>query len=299
MKRAIRKKNLVFVSHISDEKEIALALKQLITSSFQDSIDVFVSADPASIALGKKWLDQITDALSNCNILIVICSPASVLRPWINFEAGAGWIRKIPVIPICHSGMTPATLPIPLKLLQAGNASEEKIIREIVGIAALRANCPIPSVDLTTYIERVRAFESTYKVDDRSIKRRPSIPDAITDQPEDSYFHFRTQRLITLNEFPDAPIYVTNQRKRALLSIAEKLSEGRSIQIGGTSIDPSDIYFGSVSLVALRSNEPVVKSLFSAEDSKLTDKFWAALRDLDDTDDITAELEIHNPYDKE
>ena len=50
-------KPLVFISHITEEKEIAHALKQLVEKTFLNMIEVFVSSDPTSIRLGGKWLD--------------------------------------------------------------------------------------------------------------------------------------------------------------------------------------------------------------------------------------------------
>lgn len=98
-------KPIVFISHITEEKEMALELKSLIEESFLGMISVFVSSDENSISSGSKWLDNITSALGNCAIELILCSPNSVKRQWINFEAGAGWVREIPVIPLCHSGM--------------------------------------------------------------------------------------------------------------------------------------------------------------------------------------------------
>jgi hypothetical protein len=45
-------KPLVFISHIIEEKKVAIAFKELIESSFLGMIDLFVSSDDASIRLG-------------------------------------------------------------------------------------------------------------------------------------------------------------------------------------------------------------------------------------------------------
>lgn len=62
MAKAVQKP-VVFVSHISGEREIAGALKALLESSFVGMMDVFVSSDPKSIHLGQQWLDTISAAL--------------------------------------------------------------------------------------------------------------------------------------------------------------------------------------------------------------------------------------------
>jgi hypothetical protein len=110
---------LVFISHVGAEREVALALQVALRSAIP-GIEVFVSSDPDSIRAGDRWLDEITTALQTCIVQIVIASPASVGRAWINFEAGAAWLRGIRIIPVCHSGMSPGTLPVPLGLSQGG-----------------------------------------------------------------------------------------------------------------------------------------------------------------------------------
>jgi len=87
-------KPLIFLSHIATEKEIAISLKELIEATFMGMIDVFVSSDPNSMAMGGRWLDEITYGLKHCVIEIVLASPKSVKQPWINFETGAGWGQR-------------------------------------------------------------------------------------------------------------------------------------------------------------------------------------------------------------
>ncbi len=153
-------KPLVFISHITEEKEIAQALKRVVESTFLNMIDVFVSSDPTSIGLGRKWLEEITHALKTCAVEIILASPESVKRPWINFEGGSGWIRDIPVIPLCHSGMTPAKLPAPLGSLQAATATEESQLKLIFPVLAGAIGCSLPEVDFSDFIAAVTEFES-------------------------------------------------------------------------------------------------------------------------------------------
>jgi len=155
-------KPLVFISHISEEKEVAISFKELIETSYLGMINVFVSSDHSSVPLGQKWLEDITIALKNCVVEIVICSPQSVTRPWINFEAGAGWVRDIPVIPLCHSGMEPPNLPLPLNLLQAAKATENSSLKLILPVLDKAIGSQTPSVDFTNFISKVKDFESVY-----------------------------------------------------------------------------------------------------------------------------------------
>ena len=155
-------KPLVFISHITEEKEIAIAFKELIESSFLGMLDVFVSSDEDSIHMGQKWLDRISNGLKTCAIEIVLCSPKSILRPWINFEAGAGWVRDIPVIPLCHSGIEPAKLPMPLNLLQAAKANEVSSLKLVFPVLAQAIGAKTPSIDFSNFVAKVAEFEIRY-----------------------------------------------------------------------------------------------------------------------------------------
>ncbi|HET8865502.1 MAG TPA: toll/interleukin-1 receptor domain-containing protein [Gracilimonas sp.] len=122
----------VFISHITEEAKTADVLKNWLESTFLGSINVFVSSAPDDIGLGDKWLEKIDGALSDAKCLIVICSMKSINRPWINFETGAAWIKKIPIIPICHTGITKENLPIPLAYFQATEVYDDEFSKRLI-----------------------------------------------------------------------------------------------------------------------------------------------------------------------
>jgi TIR domain len=152
-------KSLVFISHITEEKAIAQALKELIEKPFLHMIEVFMSSDPNSLKLGRKWLQEITDALKACAIEIILVSPESVKRPWINFEGGCGWIRDIPVIPLCHSGTVPSKLPPPLSYLQSATATEQTELMQVFPVLADAIKCQLPQIDYSVFIDVVKKYE--------------------------------------------------------------------------------------------------------------------------------------------
>jgi hypothetical protein len=100
-----------FLSHISEEALEATAIKEQIEKALPGT-EVFVSA--ADIHLGDAWLRQIDQALGDATVVLTLCSPNSVRRPWLNFESGGGWARKLRVIPLCHKGMRKDDLPDPM-----------------------------------------------------------------------------------------------------------------------------------------------------------------------------------------
>ena len=155
-------KPIVFISHITEEKEMVIELKKLIEDSFLGMLEVFVSSDENSISSGSRWLDNITDALGSCVIELILCSPKSIQRPWVNFEAGAGWIRDIPVIPLCHSGMKPSKLPLPLNLLQAVEISELSSLKLIFPVLANSIGAQCPKIVFDDFIGKMKDLEDKY-----------------------------------------------------------------------------------------------------------------------------------------
>jgi hypothetical protein len=109
----------VFISFIHLESNYADCVSAFLSGIFGDQIKVFQSSDRKAIYAGEEWMKKIFDALQNTKVLISMMSPESVTRPWINFEAGAAWMRGTPVIPICFNGLTIADLPKPYSSLQA------------------------------------------------------------------------------------------------------------------------------------------------------------------------------------
>lgn len=157
-------KRSIFISHIAQEKDIALALQKFLKRLYLGSFNVFVSSDSNSIELGDSWQNVVFDSIQTCDLMLVLCSPVSITRPWIPFEAGAGWSRKIPVIPVCHSGLTPGELPLPFSTLQGCVLSEEKSVQQILARISKLFDLEIPELDSSTFIESIKDMEQGEKV---------------------------------------------------------------------------------------------------------------------------------------
>lgn len=155
-------KLIVFLSHIHEEAELAGLVKDLIETAFLSLTEVFVSSDPGSIPYGQKWLDEITTNLKACSVELILCSPESIKRPWINFEIGGGWVRGIPVIPLCHSGLERSKLPVPLSLLQAANTTDRQDMNHALATIATALGSSAPTVEIGPFITAVQAFEMNY-----------------------------------------------------------------------------------------------------------------------------------------
>ncbi|MCP3866843.1 MAG: DUF4921 family protein [Gammaproteobacteria bacterium] len=132
----------IFISHIAEESALAKVFKDRLKLNLEEASkkcnmaansheqpEIFVYSD--EFEAGHKWMGQLGKALKSADIELILCSPTSVARPWINFEAGAAWVLEIPTIPVCHSGLTVDALPIPLLLLNGIQASQQAGLRQL------------------------------------------------------------------------------------------------------------------------------------------------------------------------
>lgn len=156
----------IFVSHIKEEEKFALTLKEWIESTFLGQCDVFVSSDPEDIPAGDKWLDNIEIALNDSKLLIILYSPLSKTRPWINFEAGCGWIKKIKIMPVCHSGLRLAQIGPPISNFQGLEIDDIDFPDKFFGAIAKHAGFKKqPKIDKKLFLkeitEAIGSFKST------------------------------------------------------------------------------------------------------------------------------------------
>lgn len=121
----------IFISHITEDAAVAARLKLRMTEDFLGQPEVFLSSDTESIAAGEDWLSSVSRALRNSSIFVVLCSPIAIARPWVNFEAGAAWMREIPVIPACFRGLRPRDLPMPLSARQGLELNNAEGLRRL------------------------------------------------------------------------------------------------------------------------------------------------------------------------
>ena len=122
----------VFISHIGEEKVIALRLQRLLQGSLSPDVPVFVSSDYKSIESGEKSYDAILDGLKRSQVVIVLISRDSVDRRWINFEAGFGMGQEGRVIPVTARGFSKGDIGWPLGQLQARDLHDSDDVRALL-----------------------------------------------------------------------------------------------------------------------------------------------------------------------
>ena len=120
----------IFISHISEETSITEILKDWIESTFLGQCEVFSSSDKADLS-GNKWISETDQALDSAMAFLVLFSPTSVKKPWVNVQTGWGWIKGLPIIPICHSGLKKDDLPRRISTLQALEINSDGFVSEL------------------------------------------------------------------------------------------------------------------------------------------------------------------------
>ena len=216
-------KKAVFISHISDETDLAQWLKVRLDRDFLGGLEIFVSSDRSTIEAGRRWLDEVHDALKSADLQIVLCSRASVGRPWVNFEAGAVWLRDIPVIPACHSGLEPQALPIPLNMLQAVVLSRPEGLAKLYDSVAAAMGLRTPSVDFGAIATEAAAIEakSALRASNLEIIQSPRVLCAASAEYARPEFRFDLDVSLTERYFPGRVLVepaLTPARLRDLLT---------------------------------------------------------------------------------
>jgi hypothetical protein len=223
----------IFLSHLTVESRLADILKAHLTQDFIGLVDVFVSSDRTSIPVGAKWLAEVTSALDKASIHLVLCSPDSVTRPWIQFEAGAAQIRGIPIIPICHSGLAAAQLPVPLSVWEGIEAATADGIRKLYDSIAAPLGSNTPGINFEAYAAEVVAFEKVYRANRASTIETSGDPTIeVIQNPRvicvssQQFFKlgFENQIQIVLEAFP---ANIAHERVFTSADLRDRLSHGR------------------------------------------------------------------------
>jgi hypothetical protein len=173
----------VFVSHIHEEAKLALVLKDWIESTFAGQIQVFASSDIKDIPAGSQWLSEIDSALTSSALFVMLCSPTSISRSWINFEAGCAWMKKVPLMPICHSGLSKNNLPSPLSIFQALEIGSNEFVDSFLESLRVQFKIPkLPRIDKKTmYQEVLQALDSIKATPPKSLHTVQTSPAQVTD----------------------------------------------------------------------------------------------------------------------
>jgi hypothetical protein len=254
-------KKRVFISHISEETDLAQALKRRLDIDFLGLLDIFVSSDQTSIEAGSKWLDEVDQALKSADLQMVLCSKKSVSRPWVNFEAGAAWLRGIPVIPVCHSDLKLIGLPAPFSMLQGIEASEPGGLKRLYGLIAKTIESNMPAVDFGAVAAEIRDTETKMMAASAGAERieNPRILCAASEQYAQPTLGFDLDVAVLEKTFPKS---LTIERKLTRSRLRELLGGGQRFDIVHLvlAVDPAtgDLIFSPIDEI---SHQPATEKI--------------------------------------
>ena len=159
----------ILISHAYDERGLAEAWKKLIETTSMGAIKVWFSSDTVAtggVALGKPWLDDLYQRLTESDFILAIQTLASAGRPWIMWECGvaSGIVRDRGIIPIVYS-MGRGELANPLATYQAYQGDDENQVREVCQRLIQKTGLTPPDI---IYSESIKAYLASVNLHNRS-----------------------------------------------------------------------------------------------------------------------------------
>ncbi len=130
---SIEDKNVVFFSHTSKDRDLVLAIKDIIDQATENQLSIFMSSDGQSIPFGTNWVHKVEEGLSSTSLMFVMITEQSVQSGWVYFEAGFAYSKKIKVVPI-GLGFDVSMLKSPLNLLQGFNVTSCDGLNNIISV---------------------------------------------------------------------------------------------------------------------------------------------------------------------
>jgi TIR domain len=149
----------IFISHVEQEKGLALAVERFLYDVFarDRSVSIFLSSNTFTLVGGEKFEERIRREIAGCKVFLMMCSKVSFRRHWLHVEAGAAWVADKPIVPICYGNLLKGTLPRPYSSFHA--VALDHAYDLVVAVArALGLLVPPPGPDrMTLGVELLRS----------------------------------------------------------------------------------------------------------------------------------------------
>jgi hypothetical protein len=258
----------IFLSYRNPEAKFADVLKEHLIQDFIGLVEVFLASDTTSVPAGSRWLEEIVKGLQQAQLQIIICSNYSMYRPWINYEAGAARVLGIPIVPLCHSGLNPDQLPVPLSESEGGVLTTASTLQKLYMRIAGQIGSFVPGVNFEKYAKEFNALEEELAaLEEKNTGDVSADPNA---KPKPELIHnphvlcvtshqfqelgFANQLQIVLDAFPKNIKHeiVLNSKDLSKILLAERVD---IIHIAAFVCPRrGDLYFSSVELPLGKSN---------------------------------------------
>ena len=148
----------IFISHSSDDVEVAILLIDLLQRSLNlRSPDIRCSSVDGFRLPGGVSTDQsLRDEVHEAEMVIGLITPNSLKSAYVSFELGARWGADKPMIPLLASGATPEHLGGPLAGINALDCGNESQVHQLVEDAARHLN--VERDQTSSYVAAVRSL---------------------------------------------------------------------------------------------------------------------------------------------
>jgi hypothetical protein len=157
----------VFISHASEDKELAEALVELLRSALDIPAEKILctSVDGYRLRAGTDTDEALRMAVLQSKTLVGIISPASQKSSYVLFELGARWGTSKHLIPLTARGVSPSDLEGPLAGKNALDCSRRPGVQQLIGDLG---------TELEMEAERPEVFDNHLARVVRAAKARPT-----------------------------------------------------------------------------------------------------------------------------
>jgi hypothetical protein len=153
------KRSGIFLSHISEESAMAIRLRRLFKEVLSADMPIFVSSDYESIPSGEPWYQKILQGLSQVEGIVSLLSPASLPRPWINFEAGIGVGPEAKVMPLVWRGLQKGDVGMPVGHVQVRALHDEEDLKGLLRDIAALCHTGFKEGPVSEFLQELPALE--------------------------------------------------------------------------------------------------------------------------------------------
>lgn len=153
-------RKIVFLSHASEDRDLAAAIQTSIEEAFPDAFHIFNAFRGNSIALSDEWRPALRRAVGESSLFLVLLTRNSITKPWIYWETGGAYHRSIPIIPVVGPGCDVRNLPEQLREIEAVSVHEQGGLRRLLDRLAQLAGMTHLSEqhDLSMAVKRITDF---------------------------------------------------------------------------------------------------------------------------------------------
>ena len=127
----------IFISHATANARLARTLADALESL---GATTFLSSRAGDIRADEDWWSGIKRALQEADAYIILLTPESTLRPWVNFEAGAAWFFKKQLLFVRVQALAPEDIPLPISSRQVYALDDGEQLEAVLDALGLRRN---------------------------------------------------------------------------------------------------------------------------------------------------------------